>query len=284
MSHSTNPKLVFQDIDGCLNPISGEDFPPGGVGLLSDEQADMLKRLGQAMDASSLDHIVINTGRNTEDTTYIQKALRSKKARYAILEHSAYAWDYEKNSKVDLADLAKLQQRQDMSERYAVLPKIKDLIHWYRKDGRDWLLKKGIHARDCINKEANLSIAIPEGQNGQSMIDHLKEALSEVYPPDFFKQLHFCYSNFFVDVIGPILKSDGAYVMAEHLSIQQEDCFVIGDSLNDIDLFEAFPERGLCPGNAHNTIKELCSKLNHEISDLTFGEACLKFYRSLALQ
>ena len=272
-------KLVFQDIDGCLNTESGEEFPPGGIGLLSDQQSNMLRQIGIAMDQSSLEHIVINTGRNYEDTAYIVEAIQSEKLGYAILEHSAYAWDFKKNNKIELFDLAVAKNNVELLGRYRFLEKIPELILWYRNKGMHQISAKYVPVNDCLDKSANLSIAIPSGMDAISFLNVLKKEIDKDFAEDFSSQLHYCHSNFFVDVLGPILKSDGAKLMAQHFNIPLEQCLVIGDSLNDIDLFEAF-QNGLCPSNSHPKIIKLCKKLGFQVSELNYGDATLKAYQS----
>jgi len=273
-------KLAFQDIDGCLNPVDGEDFLPGGLGTLSKTQIEMLARIGKAMDQSSLDEIVINTGRNYEDSEFIIKALHSKKIHFALLEHSAYAWDIQANSRIDLEKIAHEQQEFDMAKRYAFLPQVARLIPWYREHGMNKLAQQGIHVENCLNKEANLSIAIPDEMEGEQLLAALKRELETHFSAAFCSQLHYCHSNFFVDILGSILKSDGAKLLCQALSIEAEACVVIGDSLNDADLFEAF-HHGLCPANSHPKIKALCQKLGFDISPQHYGQAILEFYSKI---
>ena len=272
-------KLAFQDIDGCLNPVDGEDFPPGGVGRLSHTQKAMLHNIGMAMDASNLEVISINTGRNYEDTAYILEGIQSEKLTYAILEHSAYAWDLKAETKLDLQLMAKEQGDLDLEQRYDFLNHIPELIPWYRQRGMHQISEKHVPVEDCLDKAANLSIAIPSSMNGDQLLNALKEQIEQDFPSSFYNQLHYCYSNFFVDVLGPIKKTDGAKLLAKHLDIEEEQCVVIGDSLNDTDLFEAF-KYGICPQNSHPRIKELCTKRQQTISELPYGAAILDFYQS----
>lgn len=273
-------KLAFQDIDGCLNPSSGEDFPPGGVGKLSHDQKAMLHNIGMAMDASNLEVVAINTGRNYEDTAYILEGIQSEKLTYAILEHSAYAWDLSANKEIDLQLMAREQNQHELAERYEFLKHIPELIPWYRERGLHQISEKHVPVEDCLDKAANLSIAIPPSMNGDQLLKALKHEIEQDFPESFHQQLHYCHSNFFVDVLGPVMKADGARLLAKHLNIEEKDCVVIGDSLNDIDLFEAF-QHGLCPKNAHPIIKKICQDRNLQLSELSFGEAILNFYQSV---
>jgi hydroxymethylpyrimidine pyrophosphatase-like HAD family hydrolase len=273
-------QLAFQDIDGCLNPANGEDFPPGGVGQLSHAQKSMLHNIGMAMDASDLKAIAINTGRNYEDTAYIVEAIQSKKLTYAILEHSAYAWDLKADKKLNLQQMAKEQEQYDLAQRYEFLNHIPELIPWYRNHGMQRISEKHVPVEDCLDKDANLSIAIPSSMDGDQLLNALKQEIEKDFPDSFHRQLHYCYSNFFVDVLGPVKKADGAQLLARHLDIEESNCVVIGDSLNDIDLFEAF-NHGLCPQNSHPIIKNICSKREFHISKMSFGDAILNFYQSV---
>lgn len=273
-------RLVFQDIDGCLNPASGEDFVPGGIGTLSHDQKSMLAQIGQAMDQSSLDHVIINTGRNYHDTAFILEALNSKKVQYALLEHSAYAWNVIENTKIDLLKLALSLNQEELAKRYAFLPRIAELIPWYRETGIKALKELQVPAEDCLDKSSNLSIPMPAGMNGEETLTALRKVIQNDFPSSYYDQLHFCYSNFFVDVIGPILKSDGGKLLALQFGYNIDNCAFIGDSLNDSDLFENFPH-AICPQNSHPKIQQLCLKHQGHLSDKAFGLASLEFYQSL---
>ena len=91
-------KIVFHDVDGCLNadantPISigGEQLPP--------IQKEKLTELGRKFDASSIDHLVINTGRSIQDTLSVVEHIACDKLQYIVGEHGAAFYDVQ-NGKV----------------------------------------------------------------------------------------------------------------------------------------------------------------------------------------
>ena len=56
-------KIIFQDIDGCLNPDDGEHFSVIPGERLSLRQASMLGAINEAVEASPIEHFVLNSGR-----------------------------------------------------------------------------------------------------------------------------------------------------------------------------------------------------------------------------
>ena len=63
-------RVVFQDIDGCLNTPSGP-LPDGAGQSPTSEQARMLQEIGRAIDASSVSEVVLNTGRGLSAMDFI---------------------------------------------------------------------------------------------------------------------------------------------------------------------------------------------------------------------
>ena len=103
---SAEIKIIFQDIDGCLNPEDGEAFGVAVDWEPSVNQVQMLVAIDAAVEASSVKHIVINTGRPWPLVRHLAKHLKTPKLRYFLLEHACVLYDRERDAFIDCADMA----------------------------------------------------------------------------------------------------------------------------------------------------------------------------------
>ena len=99
-------KIIFQDIDGCLNPADGEHFSVIAGEMPSPNQASMLDAINQAVEASPIEHFIINSGRPLSMVHPILTHLTTPKARYVLLEHACVLFDLAEDPReqTDLAD------------------------------------------------------------------------------------------------------------------------------------------------------------------------------------
>ncbi len=271
-------RVAFQDVDGCLNPNNGEEFPPGSSRPLSHEQLFMLQSLGCAMDESELETIVLNTGRSLADCLYLAKALNSKKLRFLLLEHSAYAYDLVQEKLIDLHGLAKAFDP-DIADKYASTHHVVEIMDWFQQKGKDILEAKLDCRFTTLNKRANLSLECPSGLPVRNLLDALSTLIYETFP-ELHAQIQFVHSHRFVDLISMVHKSDGAKLICHLLAIAQEECVAIGDSFNDMDMFTAF-SHALCPANAEDHLANLCSSEQKVHLTQAYGEASLYFYKCM---
>jgi hydroxymethylpyrimidine pyrophosphatase-like HAD family hydrolase len=274
MGRPWRPKLVFHDVDGCLNDPSGSGFVAGSQGTLSAEQRAVLERVGRAFDRCGID-LVLNTGRDFRDTHYIAEAMKCRRLSHYLLEHSAYAWDVKRAKEVDLGHLAQEQHERGRAERYRELAAMIDLLRWYDELGQGLLSEAlGNVAPSRLGKRANLSLPVPGGLNADGLLMALKACIEENCPEAKLMKLVYCHSEDFVDVLGPVHKFDGAFVLAKHLGLEPEDTLAVGDGMNDIDLFRQWPKL-LCPANANADLLELCRARGGRCSDHPYAEATL---------
>jgi hydroxymethylpyrimidine pyrophosphatase-like HAD family hydrolase len=270
--------IIFHDLDGCLNPENGEDYGSGDNPHLSDAQCKTLKELGEAIDDSPLDHFVINTGRGIADTHFIAKKIISKKFRYCLLEHSGYGWDMQNDCKVDLNKMARDLGLESYPKKYEGMVKIHRLIDWFSVDGAKEYEKEFGLKFTFLEKDANLSILTPHNIHPETMIHDLKAFIDKQFPDNGFV---YCYSHAYIDVLCDIHKSDGAKILCKFWNIEENKACIIGDGMNDLDIFSAF--NGLmCPNNAHADLKDLCIRNGGYVSDYKYAKASFDLLKKLA--
>lgn len=271
--------IVFQDLDGCLNPANGEELPSGAVAKLSPSQLETLGEYDRAVDESPVQHVVINTGRGLADTLYLLDHFRSPKIRYALLEHSALAYDHFEKSLIDLPHLARQCPWPDLADRYERLSSIDRVLDWYRREGIRHMAEKFQHHLPPFAKTANLSISVPPETGPEELLAALKKELQRALPEEF-GFLKFCYTSRYVDVLCEIEKIDGARLMLDYLDIDARHAAAIGDGMNDFSMFLE-TDHLLCPANAHTLLKDLCRRRGGVISNHSFGAASIGYLRGL---
>lgn len=270
-------QLVFHDIDGCLNPPDGEDFVPGEEAVLSQSQRETLQEISAKVDQSDIDTLIFNTGRSLSDTLYLLDAFPTEKLKYLLLEHSAYAYDVQKEKHINLGEMAHSMGMEEVGRSYQTLEELKVVMKWYRSEGQALVEKKLQVPMACLDKEANVSIEIPQGFAAETLLDALREEFEREFP-DKKDDFYYCYSQTFVDVTGRIQKSDGAKVLSRYLQIPESDSVVVGDGMNDLDIFEKWSNL-FCPSNAHHSIQDICKKRGGYVSEFNFGKASLELFQ-----
>jgi hydroxymethylpyrimidine pyrophosphatase-like HAD family hydrolase len=264
-----NISIIFHDLDGCLNPSDGEDFGSGTEAHLSAQQCDTLKRLGDAIENSTLEHFVINTGRGIADTFFIAEKIPTQKLRYCLLEHSGYAWDMVKNKRIDLNAMALKLGQNDYVRKYKGMVNIHQLLDWFLEDGAIEYEEEFGLKFEFLEKDSNLSILTPPGVRPETMIHNLKDFIDRQYPNN---QFIYCYSHAYIDVLCDIHKSDGAKLLCKDLGIAEDQALIVGDGMNDLDIFNKFSTL-LCPNNAHPDLQKLCLQNGGIVSDFKYADA-----------
>ena len=264
--------IVFHDVDGCLNadanspiPISGERFP--------QNQLAKLKELGRKLDASTIDHLVINTGRSMADTLPLVENIASNKLQYAIAEHGAVYHDV-------LCDKEIVPQGSIVGR----LQLIRDFIDWYRQTGA-LILKQHIGAEvPILDKVANLTLDARNGLDSEQIYNVL-QAIVRSESPFNGEQLVFHHSKAdkFVDVLSKVDKGDGIDVVTELLSRENStaktiNSIAIGNGLNDMPMLEV-ATIALCPANAEPEVLDYCRSRSSSglVSEFEFIDATLQW-------
>ena len=271
-------RIVYQDVDGCLNPESGEPF---GVALdwePSATQIAMLRRISDAVDASPLEHWVINTGRHWELFHNLAKHLPTRKLRYFLLEHACVLYDRAQDRYIDIEAILEAAGLAGLAERYANLHTIETLLHWYDREGRSSLEAQFEVGLPRLNKQANLSFEVPEAVDGGELLSATEARIRSDFSDTDCASMQFFRSDRFIDIIPGIHKLDGIELMSAYLGMAKEQSLAMGDFLNDLPVFEAFPNV-LCPANAHPRIIELTESKGAGgiASEHAYGVALVKF-------
>jgi hydroxymethylpyrimidine pyrophosphatase-like HAD family hydrolase len=272
-------RVVFQDIDGCLN-TPGVAFPDGAGGIASPEQARLLGEIGRAMDASRVTDVVLNTGRGLAAMDFIVDGLASQKVRYLLAEHGAVAFDVTSGCPIDLHAIALRTGHPERTARYAQLVPIRSAIAWYDAIGEAQLSALFGCPLPALPKTANLTLMIPPGIRSSDVAGALARAIEssdEVDSEDFI----YHSSSLYVDVLGQVSKGDGAILLLDELGIPPSQAMAMGDGTNDISMFEVLGF-GYCPTNAADELKGLCEQRAGVVSARHSGEAARELYRELA--
>ncbi len=266
-------KVLFHDVDGCLNADADTPVPRIGEAMPVKLVAK-LKELGRRLDLSSVEHLVINTGRSIEDTLLLVELINSEKLRYVICEHGAVFHD--------------VKQNQPVVPSQAIANKL-ELIHrfidWYRETGAVLLNEKIGTEVPILDKVANLTLD-SRGELDTNHILSVLQAVIQHQSPFDSQQLVFHHSQVdgYVDVMSQIDKGDGVHAIASLLSLPKESpdaisSIAVGNGLNDLPMLQV-ATTPVCPANAEPEVIEYCSARSGVVSEREFIDATLQWLES----
>lgn len=275
-------QIIFQDVDGCLNPEDGEEFGVDPLWEPSARQIEMLKAIDRAVESSPLRHFVINTGRFEPILGNIVKHFSTPKLRFLVMEHASVIHDLKTGTNLDPVSIARACGMHELAERYSNLSTMRKLLHWYDVKGRAEMEQHYGVPMPRLDKIGNLSYAIPNGVEGADLLIHIEELVRTDFPIGEFQQLEFYRSDRFIDILPGVHKMDGIELVCAHLSIDTRDALAVGDFLNDLSIFQAF-DQVMCPANAHPTIRKLTEAkgAGGHVSPFPYGAALLDFLQSM---
>jgi HAD superfamily hydrolase (TIGR01484 family) len=273
-------RAVFLDVDGCLNPPDGESFSAGPrTARLSAGQSAMLARIGHAIDASPVEHVVLNTGRKHAHTRFIAKGLASSKVRYLILEHGSLVYDLAERRYVDPIDLARRFSLHDVARKYESTQHIARVIEWFAAEGRQQLGERLGVACATIEKRASLCFCVPEPLAAAQIHRELL-SLVEAHP-ELQRELLTCHESAdYLDVLGLVDKADGIAILLALLGVAPEQALAVGDGSNDRSAFEMLPH-GFCPANASPELEALCRARGGWVAQRSYGDGVLELFTTL---
>lgn len=279
----TSLRIIFQDVDGCLNPEDGEAFGADPQWEPSSRQVEMFRAIDLAVDASPLDHFVINTGRFGPILKNIVKHFRSPKLRYLVMEHACVIHDRETGTNLDLETMARACGMDELADRYANLDSMRKLLSWYDVRGQAEMERHYGAPTPRLDKVGNLSFAIPDGVDGSDVLNHIEERVRTDFPAGDFDRFEFCRSDRFIDILPGIHKMDGIKLVCAHLGIETNKALAVGDFLNDLAVFEAF-DQVMCPSNAHPKIRGLTEAKGSggHVSQSAYGASLLDFLDTMS--
>ncbi|MFT7209992.1 MAG: HAD superfamily hydrolase (TIGR01484 family) [Granulosicoccus sp.] len=263
-------KILFHDVDGCLNTPDGLEIPRGDKHF-STQLSQILRALGQALDASTIDLMVINTGRSLEDTMMLANAIQSTKLQYLIAEHGAVIFDVDNNQPLNWKSTRHTKDNKDPLEQ------ILDFMQWYKETGFSVLADRLGTSLIVDNKIANLTLGIPPSIDCHHVFEQLQQLVRDDSP---FEHEDFVFHNSvadgFIDVMSNIDKGDGIDIICNHLGKPQATTIAIGNGLNDLPMFEK-AHLCLCPANSEQEVKDFCQKAAGINSEYSFVEATLNW-------
>ena len=281
MSPDPKPvRVLFHDIDGCLNPEDGSQFVSGEEHRrLTAEQKSMLARISAAIDASSVEKVILATGRRLLDTLFIAEELATSKLRYVLSETGAVAYDLIQDAPIDLVAVAEESRRPELGAPFEDLSEVQELIHWYNSGGEEVLAEKIGSEIHQIPKETLLTLHVPPSATGSSLVEDLKQVL-RMETSIQQGRLRFYHNDFHVDITSPIDKGTGAEILLEMLNVPTSDAAMVGDGLNDVAAFEVCGH-GFCPANAAEALKTVCQERGGVVLEETYGTASIEVFRRL---
>ncbi len=253
--------ILFHDVDGCLNTADGSPIGYSDAELTSAHRDD-LAELGALVNASPVDHLVLNTGRIFEDTRYLCDAIGSDKLKYVLVEHATALWDVHDEKQIDLLDLASTHNLPEVHHAVATIEKVQELVNWYRHEGKALLSARlGLASPIEIegNQQGNLTIPVPMALDGDNLLETLKQLLEAHH---LFEDVAFSYHHSrperFIDVMGAADKGLGVEMIVRLLGGDIERTAAIGNGLNDLPMLEKVG-MPICPANAEVEVLEYCS-------------------------
>ncbi|WP_411827969.1 HAD hydrolase family protein [Luteolibacter sp. AS25] len=276
--NSSSIKIIFQDVDGCLNPADGEDFGVDSSWQPSQNQIDMLQEISRAVDDSPLEHFVVNTGRFWPILENLAQHLTTPKLRYFIMEHACVIYDRVEKRNLDLVEIARKYQLDSLADRFTHLETLRKLLAWYDETGLPEMERRYDCPMPRLDKIGNLSFAIPKHADGGEVLETIENLVSRDFSPDEFGKLEFLRSDRFIDILPGIDKMDGIELVLAMLDLEKKDAMAMGDYLNDLSVFERF-DQVLCPANAHPDIIALTKTKGSSgiASPHSYGPALLDF-------
>lgn len=85
-----------------------------------------------------------------------------------------------------------------------------------------------------------------------------------------FPMIEASWSNGFIEITGKnVSKADGLHKYCAYLNIAEDDIIVVGDSGNDISMFNAFHENSYCMEHASAKVKKYAKHTLKQFSDLS---------------
>jgi len=236
---------------------------------LPPNQSARLQALGRKLDDSSIDHLVINTGRSVKETLPIVEDIASEKLQYVVAEHGAIYHDVKNNKSI--APQGPIAGRLEL---------IRNLIDWYRETGAKILNERVGTEVPILDKVANLTLDARNGLDSQQIYNAL-QAVVKSDAPFNYNQLVFHHSaaDGFVDAMGQIDKGHGIEFVTSLLvqasrSTKTINSIAIGNGLNDLPMLKV-ATMPVCPANAELEVREYCRSRSGVVSDYEFIDATL---------
>ncbi len=243
--------------------------------MLHTAQLEALQKLGEALNDSEMDLMVLNTGRSMAASIFIAEAINSPKLKYIVAEHGALGYSMHESSYLDLVHHARGIPH--LNEVYGTLGRITSLVDWYESEGAELLSREINHLVGSSPKRANLTLGIPTDVCGDEMLDHLRR-LIELHSPIAGDALvyHHSVSDGYVDVMAEVDKGDGVQLIRHLEARQQVRTYAVGNGSNDLPMFR-HADVCICPSNSDGPVFDFCDANEGFISQYAYIDATLDF-------
>ena len=272
-------KILFHDIDGCLNSADGTPMANTEIALTA-LQSEGMAELGRLVDGSGLDMLVLNTGRSIAGTLPMAEAINSRKLRYLLGEHGATAFDLQQQRDVDLHAIAGASGSAEIVAAFKSLDHTMELMEWYRREGHGLMKKRLGQAPVILDKATNLTFVTP-GDVAQDVMFAAILALVEMDSPfdagEFI--FHDSGSDGFVDVMSSIDKGHGVRLISDVVADGASRTFGVGNGLNDLPMMREV-DMPVCPANAEPDLKEFCRAKGGHVSEHAYIQATLDWLQT----
>ncbi|MFT4714286.1 MAG: hydroxymethylpyrimidine pyrophosphatase-like HAD family hydrolase, partial [Candidatus Azotimanducaceae bacterium] len=271
-------KILFHDVDGCLNTADGAALPFEFAQLLTS-QKDALRALGVSLDDSDIDIMVLNTGRSLEATIFIAEAIGSVKLRYVIAEHGALGYSMLDKNDLDFAYHARSVPQ--LGSAYATVNKIESLVNWYVSEGANLLANEIGHMVVASSKRANLTLKIPDGFSGDNMMMVVRKLIETRSPVAGDKLVyHHSASDGYLDVMAEVDKGDAVQIICHLESQRSLHTYAVGNGTNDLPMFRQV-DSCVGPSNSDDLLLSYLKQNGGLISEHSFIDATLSLLKTL---
>ncbi|MBV1877286.1 MAG: HAD hydrolase family protein [Pseudomonadales bacterium] len=270
-------RILFHDIDGCLNTVDGRNLPFECEPLDSMQQA-ALAEFGRLFDKSPIDVLVLNTGRSLQASLGIAEAINSRGLKYLLAEHGAIGYQLDQRRLLDFEQIAGALP--EVNKTYKTVANISALIAWYRDTGAK-LLAQQIGVNPVLApKQANLTLDIPRGIDPE----HLQQRLQSLIASNTqLSQHRFVYhlniTDGYLDVMAEVDKGDGMRLICMLESVTKGETYAVGNGLNDMPMFDQ-ADNILCPANSEAELKAYCVAQGGLLSKYAYIEASNAWLRA----
>lgn len=274
-------KILFHDVDGCLNASDGRQLANESIDFTAAEESSMAE-LGVAVEASSLDMMILNTGRSVAATLPMVEAIGCAKLGYVLGEHGAAGFDLRRGREIDLAALARESGQVDLVSAYASLSEVLRLMDWYGSKGHARLCDGIGHEVEILPKAANLTFVTPNGVPQDLMVSEIKALFREHSPFDMTRfVLHDSGCDGFVDVMSGVDKGHGVRLMSYFNGFAAAHTYGVGNGLNDLPMLRQV-DTAICPANSEAEVKRFCREKAGHVSEHSYIDATLKWLEMMS--
>lgn len=270
-------KLIATDLDGTLF------YPKARINMISKKSLKFLRK-----HADNGGKIVLVSGRNSEYLKRVAQKINRPvdmigcNSAFIMANNEFIKQDFfdTKKLKVALNEIEKIYKPKGfflMSEdnRFVVRERFKSLL--YRFCYRIWNFSQGVYREPFIvdkkqyneilnsGRVAKVMILFGIGKKNRANSKEANKSIRELFSED----VEASWSGEFIE-LSPVgcSKSEGLKYYLNYFNINHSDVYVVGDSGNDISMFNEFPEHSFCMKHASLSVSKYAKYVIRHFSDL----------------